>query len=235
MSNEIIHMAEVTSRIAMLGIIVLLIFFGIDIISSLMEVYYSKKIKKHSEEAQKLENKCREISSYIPRELETEITDQDDEVLKSQKELLNQINQEKDMRDKYRNKNDNLDNWTHNSSIACLVTWVILLIFVIIRSCCSGGSVHNINKVTDVRNNDVVVTAYYNVTYASVEQETLTIFVKNESNKPLYKATIVEKNTGASTTIENLDLGQEKITSMVVYPTDDGNYEFEINDIEYFK
>lgn len=235
MSNGIIHATEVANNVTVLWLAVILIFVGIVIISSCIMAYYAKKARKHDEEAQRLEKERRESDGYIPRELETEIMDEDDENLKAQKQMQTQIKEEKRLKDKYREKYNKVDTWGQNAAKACIVFWCMITIIFIIISHSIGGSVHTINPVTDVNNNGVVVNAYYKVTYVDVEQDTLTVFVKNESKKPLYKATIVEKNTGASTTIENLDLGQEKITSIVVYPTDDSKYEFEVKDVEYYE
>ncbi len=234
MSNGIIHATEVANSVLALSLIVLLIFVGVAIISSCIMAYYAKKARKHDEEAQRLEKECRESDGYIPRELETEILDEDDENLKAQKQMQANIKLEKEKKDKYRKKYDNVDTWAHNSAMACIVTWILMMFIVFVLSHCIGGTVHDIKQVTDVNNNGVVVNAYYKVTYVDVEQDTLTVFVKNESKKPLHKATIVEKNTGASVEVENVDLGQEKIVSIVVYPTDDGKYEFEVKDIEYY-
>jgi len=235
MSNGIIHATEVANNVTVLWLAVMLIFVGIVIISSCIMAYYAKKARKHDEEVQRLEKERRESDGYIPRELETEIMDEDDENLKAQKQMQAQIKEEKRLKDKYREKYNKVDTWGQNAAKACIVFWCMITIIFIIISHSIGGSVHTINPVTDVNNNGVIVNAYYKVTYVDVEQDTLTVFVKNESKKPLYKATIVEKNTGASTTIENLDLGQEKITSIVVYPTDDDKYEFEVKDVEYYE
>ena len=86
-------------------------------------------------------------------------------------------------------------------------------------------------QITQSQN--VVVNAYYRVDYERVEQHTLTVFVKNNSDKTLDKALISEKVTGASAYVYTIEPGQEKIVSIVVYPNDTDKYEFEISNVEF--
>lgn len=234
MSNGIIYATEVANYIICFGLIVLLLFVAIAVISCCIMAYYAKKANKHGEEAEKIREELRADQGYIPRELETEILDEDDESLKAQKMKLAQMNDEREKKDKYRKKYDTVDNIAHSGAMICIVSWIVGFFLVALISTCFGGSIHDIKKVENVTNEGISVNAYYRVSYDTVEQETLTVFVKNDSKKVLSKARIIEKKTGASAEVENIDLGQEKIVSIVVYPTDDGKYEFELKDIEYY-
>ena len=113
-----------------------------------------------------------------------------------------------------------------------VIFWTVWICFIIVGGSI-GGSVKDIREVKDTAKDNIAVTAYYRVDYERVEQDTLTVFVKNESDKVLDKATISEKETGASTNVYTLEPGQEKIVSIVVYPNKDGKYEFEISNVEF--
>lgn len=76
-------------------------------------------------------------------------------------------------------------------------------------------------------------TAYYVIDFEYVDQDTLTVFVKNNTKQELDQATVFEVKTGESTVIENLDPGQEKIVSFEIYPNSDDEYQFEIKDIQF--
>ena len=53
-----------------------------------------------------------------------------------------------------------------------------------------GGNISEIHKVSDVCNNGVCVEAYYTVKYNGVDQETMTIFVRNTLPVTVKNATI---------------------------------------------
>lgn len=108
---------------------------------------------------------------------------------------------------------------------------VISFILMIIYGWSYGGKVREIQKVEC--NDNVCVSAYYEVDYTNVNQSTITVFVKNNSGKDVKSATIVEKNSKSNTVVKNLDSGEEKIGSFVVYDKDDVKYEFEVVDVQY--
>ena len=112
--------------------------------------------------------------------------------------------------------------------VACFLGMCILIV-----STSLGGSISDVREVKDTQNQNVVVNAYYRVDYERVEQHTLTVFVKNNSDKTLDKALISEKVTGSSAYVYTIEPGQEKIVSIVVYPNDTDKYEFEINNVEF--
>ena len=112
--------------------------------------------------------------------------------------------------------------------IACFLGMCILIV-----SASLGGSISDVREVKDTQSQNVVVNAYYRVDYERVEQHTLTVFVKNNSDKTLDKALISEKVTGSSAYVYTIEPGQEKIVSIVVYPNDTDKYEFEISNVEF--
>lgn len=113
------------------------------------------------------------------------------------------------------------------------VTVWVLLMYVLLLSNSLGGSFSGVREVKDTSKDNIVVSAYYRIDYERVEQDTLTVFVKNDSDKVLDKATISEKATKASANVYNLEPGQEKIVSIAIFPNGEDKYEFEINDVEF--
>ena len=111
--------------------------------------------------------------------------------------------------------------------VSLFFMWIFLLFGIDL-----GGSVGSLRTIED-NGNDVRPTAYMVVDYDYVDQETLTVFVKNESKQTLEQATVEEVNTGKTAIIESIEPGQEKIVTIDVYPTTDEEYEFELKDIQF--
>lgn len=93
-----------------------------------------------------------------------------------------------------------------------------------------GGNISDIHKVSDACNNGVCVEAYYTVKYNSVDQETMTIFVRNTLPVTVKNATIREHITNRVVNIQDLDKDEERILSFEIYPQD--GYRFEVESIE---
>lgn len=93
-----------------------------------------------------------------------------------------------------------------------------------------GGNISQIHKVSDVCNNGVCVEAYYTVRYNGVDQETMTIFVRNTLPVTIKNATIREHITNKVVTIQDLDQDEERILSFEIYPQE--GYRFEVESIE---
>ena len=93
-----------------------------------------------------------------------------------------------------------------------------------------GGRVSNIKKM-DYENQNIRINAYYTVSYSGTDQITVTMYVKNNSGKSLRSASIMQKETGSTAKITNLDPGEEKIVSINSYKGD--KYEFELQEIVF--
>ena len=97
-----------------------------------------------------------------------------------------------------------------------------------------GGNVNNIKPI-EYNDESAYASAYYVVDYEKMEQVTLTVFVRNNSNKVLKSATLNEGNTSSSVQVENIEPGQEKLVSLTVYPLKDDNYKFELTNVEFYE
>lgn len=93
-----------------------------------------------------------------------------------------------------------------------------------------GGNISEIHKVSDVCNNGVCVEAYYTVKYNGVDQETMTIFVRNTLPVTIKNANIREHITNRVVSIQDLDQNEERILSFEIYPQE--GYRFEVESIE---
>lgn len=69
------------------------------------------------------------------------------------------------------------------------------------------------------------------VDYRNVEQNTLTIYIKNNSEKPLKSAVVKQKGTNNSGVINSLEPGEEKIVSFNSYDSND--CEFVIENVNF--
>ena len=117
------------------------------------------------------------------------------------------------------------------------IIWLILCCFMLycltVFASCIGGNVDTLHKVTNVENEGVAITAYYIVEYKGVDQKTVTVFVKNNSNKALESACIVENKTNEKSNVEYIEPGQEKIVSFEIYPEQNDDYNFKIEDVKF--
>ena len=93
-----------------------------------------------------------------------------------------------------------------------------------------GGNISEIHKVSDVCNNGVCVEAYYTVKYNGVDQETMTIFLRNTLPVTVKSATIKEHITNRVVSIQDLDKDEERILSFEIFPQE--GYRFEVESIE---
>lgn len=148
-------------------------------------------------------------------------------------EKLQDSKQYDEIIDKYKRKAD-----FFNQGIVIIVTVFVLIsvlcmIVVAIESTDMGGHFSSIRVVENVCFEDIIIEGYYNIDYANVEQDTLVIFIKNNSTRVLESAKITESNTNTSEYVYQLEPGQEKILTIEVYPNADNEYNFEISDIEF--
>lgn len=129
-------------------------------------------------------------------------------------------------------EDNNVPSFFNILGIVCGVYAILALFFMLIYSTGYGGTFGDVHTV-NCEENTICVTMYYDIDYAYAEQNTLTVFVKNNSGKDVKSATIKEKNSNTQSTVKNLDNGDEKIVSMVVFGKEGAKYEFEIIDVEY--
>ena len=117
-------------------------------------------------------------------------------------------------------------------SVMCIlvVTFTILTLARVYFATGIGGKVSDIHKVNDVCNNGVCVEAYYTVRYNGVDQETMTIFVRNTLPVTVKTATIKEHITNKTVQITDLDKDEERILSFEIYPQE--GYRFEVESFE---
>lgn len=119
--------------------------------------------------------------------------------------------------------------------IMASVIGMLIVLFLLLCSVRSlvGGKIDYIVPVENNVNQDIAITAYYEVNYDGVGQKTLTIFVRNDSQKILENAVLKEKKSGNTVEVKTLEPGEEKIVSINVYSLTDSDYEFELLDINF--
>lgn len=172
-----------------------------------------------------------------------EILDEDENTdslqrMKQTNKYFDEHIQENKQYDELIEKYDSKINFMHDNiatpgRVLFCVVFVMFFIIIAIMSACIGGSFGTINKVENVYCEDISVEGYYDIDYSYVDQNTLTVFVKNKSDKILESAKITERNTYSSEYIYALEPGQEKIVTLDIYPIEDGSYEFQITDIKF--
>ena len=123
-----------------------------------------------------------------------------------------------------------------NSNIIMSTVEVFLIVLLMLLNfgrSCIGGDISYIVPIENNVNQDIAITAYYEVEYEGVSQKTLTVFVRNDSQKILENAILKEKKSGNTVDVKTLEPGEEKIVSINVYSLTDSDYEFELLDINF--
>lgn len=204
-------------------------FFSYYFISECFETRKRKAEKELRETKENSRDKIYELnmeSIDAEKERKEEIVQQILEIEENEKTSCEYL--EKDVV-KYKlilNKVENIKFIQYVSGVVCLIIFFITFIL----SPFVGGSFSNLNKV-DYEEMNLKVTAYYVVSYKNVDQITLTVFVKNNSDKSLRSAQITQKGTNNTSFVRNLDSGEEKIVTIDTYTGD--NYEFIFENIEF--
>lgn len=233
MSEYLLKTSEISNNIAMIFCFFLIIAAITAIVYALVDAYFSKKKRGYYESKSKVRDR-------YDKQMDN-MSDLFDFEVKGQAEYKNKIKEQKEeeiknieiLEDNLENKETKFKEFIRTIglilTLLCIGTYMI---FVLVYSNV-GGSISDIKKVDNVCNNDVCVTAYYDIKYDNVEQKTVTMFVKNNSNKTLNNARIKEKNSGEISYIDYLEPNQEKIVSFNVYSYSNDDYEFEIEDVEF--
>lgn len=233
MSEKILAFQEGVVVLFLIFLIAGALWLVVTFTSWLITCYCDKKKRSlEKEERQELEEyrKSRDELAYSPLASESqEIKEKLEELDEEHEEESKQV---KEQLDKYKKRAKITDDIatpikTILSGVALFFMWIFLLFGIDL-----GGSVGTLRTIED-NGNDVRPTAYMVVDYDYVDQDTLTVFVKNESKQTLEQATVEEVNTGRTAIIESVEPGQEKIVTIDVYPTSDEEYEFELKDIQF--
>lgn len=130
---------------------------------------------------------------------------------------------------KYEKKLERVDN-LKPVEYGALVLAIVFIVFALITNGMVGGSFSKLRKV-DCEDMNLSINAYYVVRYEDVDQVTLTVFVKNNSDKSLRSAQITQKGTNNTAIVRNIDSGEEKIVTIDTYYS--GDYEFMFENIEF--
>ncbi len=80
----------------------------------------------------------------------------------------------------------------------------------------------------------VYATAYYVIEYKNSEEVTLTVFIKNDSDKTLKSATVEEQKSSKTARVEAIKPKEEKMVNLIVNPLkDEESYKFELLNMEF--
>ncbi len=189
------------------------------------------------EKVQNRERKFKESNRREVENLRMQSFDAEDE---SRNELLNKIkdiekNEELEL-EIYKEKVEKFDKGikivdsTKIIQYLCGAILFVLFYIILFISLFRGTSTSDLIKL-DYVEQDVQLTAYYVVDYRSVEQNTLTVFVKNNSEKTLESAVVKQKGTNYYNVVNNIEPGEEKIVSINSY--DNRDYEFVIENVNF--
>lgn len=233
MSEKILASQEGVITLMLIFLIAGAIWLVVSIISWAI-TYYCNKKKAAFEEKEEQENaeyrkRKSELANSPAASLSQEI---DDKLYELQMQHQEEADEIKEQLDKYKKREEAVDNIASTlkaifGGIFGFAFWLFLIFAIDL-----GGSVGTLRTIED-NGNDVRATAYMVVDYDYVDQDTLTVFVKNESKQTVQQAVVEEVNTGKSAVIESIEPGQEKIVSIDVYPTYEEEYKFELKDIQF--
>ena len=114
-----------------------------------------------------------------------------------------------------------------------LISFIVAIILLISVPRNISGKVSQINSIESSNSEQgVQLNGYYVVEYDRVEGlVTLTIYVKNNSDRLLKRAVVTEKNSGKYAVVENLKAGEETIIGIATKKSD--IYDFNISEIEF--
>ena len=232
MSEFLISTTEVVEILKLIFEFLVLVLAALYLRQEIMDdSYYNKieKCKKDKEKARKDFDDVFEYNKYLLTE--------DVNASKIIEEERSKLQHEFEICDKkiddYNKKS--LKSKEISKLIMASVIGMLIVLFLLLCSVRSlvGGKIDYIVPVENNVNQDIAITAYYEVNYDGVGQKTLTIFVRNDSQKILENAILKEKSSGNISEVKTLEPGEEKIVSINVYSSKSNNYEFELSNIEF--
>ena len=235
MSENLFRIQSLAQSLCTWMVLAFLVFAIASVVYLVVSEYFDTKKRK----AEKDLREIRDGSQSKIRDLELEkisaTQERKEEIIKEIVEIEdNEKEASKDLEavvTKYEKKYNNVDNLKYVQYAAGGVV-VFILFIVLLLGPLTGGSFSSLRRV-DYGEMDLNVTGYYLVTYNKVDQVTLTVFVKNNSDKSLRSAQITQKGTNNTAFVRNLDSGEEKIVTIDTYPSE--SYEFVFDNIEYIE
>lgn len=195
--------------------------------------HFEKKIEKCEEQRNEARDDYLYSITHTDRELLTEDEDYSKKLDDKRKEMESKTEVLNSQIQDYSKKSESSKT---NSNIIMSTVGVFLIVLLMLLNfgrSCIGGDISYIVPIEENVNQDIAITAYYEVEYEGVNQKTLTVFIRNDSQKILENAVLKEKKSGNTVEVKTLEPGEEKIVSINVYSLTDSDYEFELLDINF--
>ncbi len=195
--------------------------------------HFENKIEKCEEQRNEARDDYLYSITHTDRELLTEDEDYSKKLDDKRKEMESKTEVLNSQIQDYSKKSESSKT---NSNIIMSTVGVFLIVLLMLLNfgrSCIGGDISYIVPIENNVNQDIAITAYYEVEYEGVSQKTLTVFVRNDSQKILENAILKEKKSGNTVDVKTLEPGEEKIVSINVYSLTDSDYEFELLDINF--
>ena len=195
--------------------------------------HFEKKIEKCEEQRNEVRDEYLYSITHTDRELLTEDEDYSKKLDDKRKEMESKTEVLNSQIQDYSKKSESSKT---NSNIIMSTVGVFLIVLLMLLNfgrSCIGGDISYIVPIEENVNQDIAITAYYEVEYEGVNQKTLTVFIRNDSQKILENAVLKEKKSGNTVEVKTLEPGEEKIVSINVYSLTDSDYEFELLDINF--
>ena len=195
--------------------------------------HFEKKIKKCEEKRNEVRDDYLNSISQFGHELLTEDGDYSEKINDKRKEMEKSNETYNAKIQEYEKKSKKTKTRSNIIMSTIGVFLIVLLMLLRFGRSCIGGDISYIVPIEENVNQDIAITAYYEVEYEGVSQKTLTVFVRNDSQKILENAVLKEKKSGNTVEVKTLEPGEEKIVSINVYSLTDSDYEFELLDINF--
>lgn len=232
MSENLLSIYQLANELSIVFLLGLVVLGAISLIAAALKYYFESKRQsfkeKEKQESEEYWKKRRELITPLMTE-SVELTEKREELEETHeiesKELKEKIN-------KYEARKNTLELIVDPLKTGLIAMLIFIFVAMLFLSAGIDGEFSAIRKI-DNDGVGVQATAYYVVDYDYVEQDTLTIFVKNNTNQILDQAVIEELNTGKAAIVESIEPGQEKIVTIEVYPRADEDYKFQVKDIQY--
>ena len=195
--------------------------------------HFEKKIEQCEEQRNEARDDYLNSISQFGHELLTEDGDYSEKINDKRKEMEKSNETYNAKIQEYEKKSKKTKTRSNIIMSTIGVFLIVLLMLLNFGRSCIGGDISYIVPIENNVNQDIAITAYYEVEYEGVSQKTLTVFVRNDSQKILENAILKEKKSGNTVDVKTLEPGEEKIVSINVYSLTDSDYEFELLDINF--